>query len=179
MVAIDRQSRRAAMKSVRRPDPIRTGRRSTPGQLEAWFSGHPVASVNNPAMAALPAVLPEGSLVFDAGRSAHDQLISAGVCDGMCSSAACTASHPDVLCSAGVMVRPRTNGGGHPSSAPVIRRLRERLSRCGPGPWPRSRVDRRGVQRAANVLREGHAADPCASRRARACSGCSPAFFTL
>jgi YfiH family protein len=70
------------------------------GQLEVWFSGHPVASVNNRAMAALPAVRRKDHWFFDAGRSARDQLISAGVQDGrVFVSGLCTASHPDMLCS--------------------------------------------------------------------------------
>jgi polyphenol oxidase len=71
-----------------------------PGQLEAWFSVQPVASANNPAMAALPAVRRKDHWFFDAARSARDQLISAGVQDGhVFVSGLCTASHPDVLCS--------------------------------------------------------------------------------
>jgi copper oxidase (laccase) domain-containing protein len=70
------------------------------GQLDAWFSGEPVASVNNPAMAALPAARRKDHWFFDAGRSARDQLISAGVQGGQVFvSGLCTASHPDVLCS--------------------------------------------------------------------------------
>jgi YfiH family protein len=70
------------------------------GQLDAWFSGDPIASANNPVMAALPAVRRKDHWFFDAGRSARDQLISAGVQDGQVFvSGLCTASHPDVLCS--------------------------------------------------------------------------------
>jgi purine-nucleoside/S-methyl-5'-thioadenosine phosphorylase / adenosine deaminase len=70
------------------------------GQLEAWFNSEPVASANNPAMATLPAVRRKDHWFFDAGRSARDQLISAGVQDGhVFVSGLCTASHPDVLCS--------------------------------------------------------------------------------
>jgi polyphenol oxidase len=71
-----------------------------PRQLEAWFSGQPVASASNPTMAALSAVRRKDHWFFDAGRSARDQLISAGVQDGhVFASGLCTASHPDVLCS--------------------------------------------------------------------------------
>jgi len=70
------------------------------GQLDAWFSAEPVRSANNPTMAGLSSLRRRDHWFFDAGQSARDQLVSAGVQDGhVFVSGLCTASHPDVLCS--------------------------------------------------------------------------------